>query len=71
MELLNHVESDDINPTRIKRIYDIWTKRVGSMKESPLVVFFILFLFLHARTHTHTHNDTTNSLPTHVSRIRT
>ncbi|GAY59701.1 hypothetical protein CUMW_196550 [Citrus unshiu] len=37
MELHNHVESDDINPTRIKRIYDIWTKRVGSMKESPLV----------------------------------
>ncbi|KAH9779252.1 TAF RNA polymerase I subunit A [Citrus sinensis] len=44
MELLNHVESDDINPTRIKRIYDIWTKRVGSMKESPLVEKFVLSL---------------------------
>uniref|UniRef100_F6H1Y8 Uncharacterized protein n=1 Tax=Vitis vinifera TaxID=29760 RepID=F6H1Y8_VITVI len=36
MELLKHIESDHINPTRIKRIYETWMRRIGSMKKWPI-----------------------------------
>ncbi|KAI9184755.1 hypothetical protein LWI28_000794 [Acer negundo] len=36
MELLKHVESERINPIRIKNVYDIWMKRIGSVRDSPL-----------------------------------
>ena len=41
MELLKHIESDHINPTRIKRIYETWMRRIGSMKKWPIEVFQI------------------------------
>ncbi|ESW21412.1 hypothetical protein PHAVU_005G068700 [Phaseolus vulgaris] len=36
MELLKHVKSNSINPTRIENLYDIWWKKIGSMKSWPL-----------------------------------
>ncbi|TXG65264.1 hypothetical protein EZV62_006539 [Acer yangbiense] len=36
MELLKQVESERINPIRIKNVYDIWMKRIGSVGDSPL-----------------------------------
>ncbi|KAK7335086.1 hypothetical protein VNO80_26857 [Phaseolus coccineus] len=36
MELLKHVRNNSINPTRIKNLYDIWSKKIGSMKTWPL-----------------------------------
>ncbi|XP_017424807.2 uncharacterized protein LOC108333857 [Vigna angularis] len=36
MELLNRVKNNSINPTRIKNLYDIWSKKIGSMKTWPL-----------------------------------
>ncbi|XP_014498820.1 uncharacterized protein LOC106759939 [Vigna radiata var. radiata] len=36
MELLNRVKNNSTNPTRIKNLYDIWSKKIGSMKTWPL-----------------------------------
>ncbi|KAL5132504.1 hypothetical protein HKD37_12G035161 [Glycine soja] len=36
LELLKHVENHSINPTRIKNLYDIWSKKIGSMKTWPV-----------------------------------
>lgn len=44
MELFNHIESDRINPIRIKNVYDIWMKRIASTKDSPLEVILQIFL---------------------------
>ncbi|KAK7335107.1 hypothetical protein VNO80_26878 [Phaseolus coccineus] len=38
MELLKHMKNNSINPTRIKNLYDIWWKKIGSMKTWPLQV---------------------------------
>ncbi|KAL9317931.1 hypothetical protein ACSQ67_014448 [Phaseolus vulgaris] len=37
MKLLNHEKNNSINPT-IKNLYDIWSKKIGSMKTWPLQV---------------------------------
>ncbi|KAL2331387.1 hypothetical protein Fmac_018968 [Flemingia macrophylla] len=51
-ELLRHVENSSMNSTRIKNLYDIWSKKVGSMKTWPVesryavlleFMFFCLF----------------------------
>ncbi|KAJ0047237.1 hypothetical protein Pint_04808 [Pistacia integerrima] len=44
MELFNHVESERINPIRIKNVYDIWMKRIASAKDSPLEDKFVVHL---------------------------
>ncbi|KAH7543985.1 hypothetical protein JRO89_XS15G0077000 [Xanthoceras sorbifolium] len=44
MELLKHVESEQINPIRIKNVYDIWMKRIGSVKDSPLEDKYVVHL---------------------------
>ncbi|KAG4383148.1 hypothetical protein GLYMA_13G009900v4 [Glycine max] len=36
LELLKHVENHSINTTRIKNLYDIWSKKIGSMKTWPV-----------------------------------
>ncbi|KAL2589542.1 hypothetical protein GLYMA_13G272600v4 [Glycine max] len=36
LELLKRVENHSINPTRIKNLYDIWSKKIGSMKTWPV-----------------------------------
>ena len=41
MEVLKHIEGDNMNPTRIKRIYETWMRRIGSMKKWPVEVFQI------------------------------
>lgn len=40
LELLKHVGNLSINPTRIKNLYDIWSKNIGSMKTWPVGVCF-------------------------------
>ncbi|XP_040986567.1 uncharacterized protein LOC121234622 isoform X2 [Juglans microcarpa x Juglans regia] len=53
MELLKNMKSDRINPSRIKNIYDVWMRKIGSMKDCPIedkfVVYseFILFCLMH------------------------
>ncbi|XP_045801286.1 uncharacterized protein LOC123895116 [Trifolium pratense] len=36
LELLNHVPNHSMNSTRIRNLYDIWAKKIGSMKTWPL-----------------------------------
>ncbi|WJX68513.1 hypothetical protein P8452_52873 [Trifolium repens] len=36
LELLKHVEDHSRNSTRIRNLYDIWAKKIGSMKTWPL-----------------------------------
>ncbi|XP_027342750.1 uncharacterized protein LOC113855340 [Abrus precatorius] len=36
LELLKHVQNHSINTTRIKNLYDIWSKKIGSMKTWPI-----------------------------------
>ncbi|KAJ1423149.1 TAF RNA polymerase I subunit A [Sesbania bispinosa] len=36
LEILKHEENRSINPTRIKNLYDIWSKKIGSMKNWPV-----------------------------------
>ncbi|XP_019443903.1 PREDICTED: uncharacterized protein LOC109348123 [Lupinus angustifolius] len=36
LQLLKHVEKKDVNSTRIQNIYDIWSKKIGSMKIWPV-----------------------------------
>ncbi|RDY02384.1 hypothetical protein CR513_14158, partial [Mucuna pruriens] len=38
LELLKHVENHSINPTKIKNLYDIWSKKIGSMKTWPVEI---------------------------------
>ncbi|KAF5478612.1 hypothetical protein F2P56_005155 [Juglans regia] len=53
MELLKNMKSDRINPSRIKYTYDVWMRKIGSMKDCPIkhkfVVYseFILFCLMH------------------------
>ncbi|KAJ4702691.1 TAF RNA polymerase I subunit A [Melia azedarach] len=46
MELFDHLESDCINSIRIKNVYDIWMKRIGSIKESPEDKFVVHLEFV-------------------------
>ncbi|XP_061358213.1 uncharacterized protein LOC133302456 isoform X2 [Gastrolobium bilobum] len=56
LELLKHVESHSINPSRIKNIYDIWSKKIGSMKSWPVEsryavqLEFMLFCLMQGNT---------------------
>ncbi|KAF3440579.1 hypothetical protein FNV43_RR18863 [Rhamnella rubrinervis] len=51
MELLEHIGGDHFNSTRIKNIYYVWMRKVGSMKDRPVEdrflvdMEFILFCF--------------------------
>ncbi|GAU29662.1 hypothetical protein TSUD_53140 [Trifolium subterraneum] len=36
LELLKHLENHSMNSTRIRNLYDIWAKKIGSMKTWPL-----------------------------------
>ncbi|KAL7249633.1 hypothetical protein ACSBR1_011759 [Camellia fascicularis] len=36
MELLQHKQKDRINSTKIQHVYEIWMKRIGSMKNRPM-----------------------------------
>ncbi|CAJ1958235.1 unnamed protein product [Sphenostylis stenocarpa] len=36
MELLKYMKNNSINSTKIKNLYDIWSKKIGSMKTWPL-----------------------------------
>ncbi|XP_057963676.1 uncharacterized protein LOC131154876 isoform X2 [Malania oleifera] len=36
MELLKHIEGSEIKPTKIKHIYEIWMRKIGSMKNWPV-----------------------------------
>ncbi|MED6157669.1 hypothetical protein PIB30_025447 [Stylosanthes scabra] len=36
LELLKQMENSHINPTRMKNLYDIWSKNIGSMKSWPI-----------------------------------
>ncbi|KAL5853904.1 hypothetical protein ACOSQ3_009022 [Xanthoceras sorbifolium] len=44
MELLRHVESEQMNTIRIKNVYDIWMKRIGSVRDSPLEGKYVVHL---------------------------
>ncbi|KAK3198382.1 hypothetical protein Dsin_021797 [Dipteronia sinensis] len=44
MELLKQLNSEQINPIRIKNVYDIWMKRIGSVKDSPLEDKYVVHL---------------------------
>ncbi|XP_057724144.1 uncharacterized protein LOC130940111 [Arachis stenosperma] len=56
LELLKRVENYHINPTRMKNLFDIWLKNIGSMKSWPIEsryrvhVEFILFCLVHGNT---------------------
>ncbi|XP_057435132.1 uncharacterized protein LOC130727876 [Lotus japonicus] len=54
LELLKHVENQSINPMQIKNLYDIWSKKIGSIKNWPIesryVVHLELMLFCLARS---------------------
>lgn len=41
MDLVKHIERGRINPIRIKNTFDIWMKRIASLKDSSLEVFLI------------------------------
>ncbi|KAF5456358.1 hypothetical protein F2P56_025851 [Juglans regia] len=53
MALLRYMKNDCINPSRIETIYDVWMRKIGSMKDCPIedkfVVHleFILFCLMH------------------------
>ncbi|MED6207780.1 hypothetical protein PIB30_038786 [Stylosanthes scabra] len=56
LELLKQMENSHINPTKMKNLYDIWSKNIGSMKSWPVEsryrvhVEFMLFCLMHDNT---------------------
>ncbi|KAF5727956.1 hypothetical protein HS088_TW21G00096 [Tripterygium wilfordii] len=44
LELLKRIEGDDINPTRIKHIYDIWMRKIRSKKDQPIQDRFLVHM---------------------------
>ncbi|KAK9269595.1 hypothetical protein L1049_001371 [Liquidambar formosana] len=48
MELLKHIGNDSINSTTIRHIYEVWMRKIGSMKNRPLEDrFLVQFEFIH------------------------
>lgn len=46
MELLKYVHGENVNPLRMKNIYDTWISRTSSRKDVPIEVFVRLFFCL-------------------------
>lgn len=46
MELLDHMGGDYFSRTRIKNIYDVWMRKLGSMRIWPIEVWFLDFIIV-------------------------